>query len=528
MVLSFASGSRWLRVIAGSMLSLSLLLAGCEDMELGSAEADSSPSFGDQTPDDLRFPAGIPVKGLKLPAATGGNGTLTYRWTLDVAGLKLDPVKHTVSGTPILDPGVTRHTYRMGYVVTDADGDSDSLRIEVDIFRPDRLVIGSPISDSLSSTDSSDYYQVTVRQRGTLVVATDIARDSRADNIVRLHGAPGYPSKNRDFDDHIDAVFVDPGTYYISVVVAPGGATGGYDLAAWLIASGDSSFDIDVRYVGSTPTDTKPFDDAVAFWESAITGDLQDLPVLSSDWTCEEGDPSRFGESVDDVTIYVKLEAIDGTGGTLAQAGPCLRRSAAFGGLPTLGVLVLDTADLAAMTAVDLGGTIIHEMAHVLGFGLLWEHFGFLEAPSLDQVGNEVAGQDTHFDGPLAIAEFNSSGIGGSSYTDAKVPVENDTDKYDIGGLDGHWRESVFATESMTPTIDSGVLNPVSTVTIASLEDLGYVVDYTAADTFMLSRSGRSSRHGGTRRSVNLGDDIRRGPVQVVEIPDEVTQLLGR
>ena len=49
----------------------------------------------------------------------------------------------------------------------------------------------------------------------------------------------------------------------------------------------------------------------------------------------------------------------------------------------------------------------------------------------------------------------------------------------------GHWRESIFDTELMTGYGDQGN-DPISRVTIAALQDLGYEVNYDSADNFNL------------------------------------------
>lgn len=36
----------------------------------------------------------------------------------------------------------------------------------------------------------------------------------------------------------------------------------------------------------------------------------------------------------------------------------------------------------------------------------------------------------------------------------------------------------------MTPVLSRGLVNPLSRVTVATLEDIGYTVDYTAADSY--------------------------------------------
>jgi hypothetical protein len=53
------------------------------------------------------------------------------------------------------------------------------------------------------------------------------------------------------------------------------------------------------------------------------------------------------------------------------------------------------------------------------------------------------------------------------------------------GTRDGHWREFVFANELMTGFLNPGP-NPVSRVTIAALQDMGYQVSFDAAEDFTL------------------------------------------
>jgi tetrahydromethanopterin S-methyltransferase subunit E len=117
-------------------------------------------------------------------------------------------------------------------------------------------------------------------------------------------------------------------------------------------------------------------------------------------------------------------------------------------------------------------------MAHVLGYGTIWSARGLL-------VGAVASGgTDPHFIGTRAVDEFNAGG--GTTYSGGlKVPVENTGGN---GTTDSHWRESVFGNELMTGFVDPGV-NPLSRVSIASMGDLGYSVNLTGADDFMLGAS---------------------------------------
>ena len=56
------------------------------------------------------------------------------------------------------------------------------------------------------------------------------------------------------------------------------------------------------------------------------------------------------------------------------------------------------------------------------------------------------------------------------------------------GTAGAHWSEAAFGNELMTGFI-SGIPDPLSTVTIGSLQDMGYTVNYSAADAYTLPGS---------------------------------------
>jgi hypothetical protein len=154
-------------------------------------------------------------------------------------------------------------------------------------------------------------------------------------------------------------------------------------------------------------------------------------------------------------------------------------------------------------------------MGHVLGIGTLWSQLGLLADPSLS------GGTDPHFTGPLAITAFNNAG--GGSYAGQKVPVE---DTGGQGTADAHWRESVFDTELMTGFVGVGT-NPLSAITVQSLDDQGYTVNPGAADPFDL---GPALRLDGAvaGRGIKLHDDIARGPIYTVDEHGAVVGTVAR
>jgi adhesin/invasin len=256
-----------------------------------------------------------------------------------------------------------------------------------------------------------------------------------------------------------------------------------------------TAFDVEVRYnTGTNPTASQlqAFADAEARWEQLITGNLLQESTTLGAGQCGSSSPA-INETIDDVVILVTLAPIDGPNGILGQAGPCWIRDPGTTDeyLPSLGVMEFDTDDLGGLESAGLlEEVILHEMGHVLGFGirLIWDTgFGLLQNPSCGGTGPvcspDLSGADTHFSGTSAVTSFDN--VGGTAWTlGSKVPLENT-----LGGRgtrDSHWRESTFVNELMTGFINGGA-NPLSEVTVASLQDIGYVVNVPGADPYALA-----------------------------------------
>lgn len=287
-------------------------------------------------------------------------------------------------------------------------------------------------------------------------------------------------------------------------------------------------FDIRILHVQAAriaPAAEKFLARAEARWEAAVGANLAPVPITGKAMRAcaPEADhaPVRL---VDDLDIYVSAEEIDGPGSVLAFAGPCHVRSS--DGLPLTGVMVFDVADVAELVAAEgFEATVLHEMGHVLGFGTVWEPKQLLRNPA----NVSSARIDTHFVGERAVASFDRAG--GAEYAAGKVPVEH---LGGVGARNAHWRESVFGPELLTGVFDAGVPNPLSEVTIASLEDIGYRgVDYGAADRYRLrlrsqpTAPRRPNAPGETgRRRFELVDDLRPGPIGVVDSQGRIVRYI--
>jgi len=242
-------------------------------------------------------------------------------------------------------------------------------------------------------------------------------------------------------------------------------------------ATVQTSFDLDVRFVGTAPSAAvqQAFLDAAARIRGVITGDLPDVATGVLDVSeCGVAGAPTINETIDDVVIYAHVGPIDGVGQILGQAGPCYARGTSTTlGLPFLGVMKFDEADLAAMvTNGTITDVMMHEMMHVLGFGSFY--FGKL---------NLVSGFDTEavaFLGANAARACREAG--GTATCASTTPLEGNP-AYGAGTRNSHLREATFDREVMTGFIN-GPVRPFSGITIGAFQDLGYAVNYDAKDTY--------------------------------------------
>jgi len=205
---------------------------------------------------------------------------------------------------------------------------------------------------------------------------------------------------------------------------------------------------------------------AAARWAQVIIGDLPDI-----------NDPDLG--FVDDFRMTVSIGLLgtatgtDGSASALANAVPLQFRNDASG-LPWLGITGIDPSDA---QDPELRNILLHEFGHALGFGALWGE----KKLSLNAGPND-ASTNPFYVGANAVREFNAV-----FHTSQPVmPIENMTaglaGVYGDGSYGVHWRESVMGPELMTSMRDGTM--PLSRITVAAMQDLGYTVDYAAADRF--------------------------------------------
>jgi hypothetical protein len=300
-------------------------------------------------------------------------------------------------------------------------------------------------------------------------------------------------------------------------------------------------YTIEVRNVGPAlrPEVQAALDSAVAKWQRLIYRPIGPTMLTALAGQCGSGSPA-VAEVVPNLLIFARFDSIDGPGKILGQAGPCFIQVGGAHNFTILGQMTFDSADVGTMIAQgSLKPVMLHEMGHVIGFGTLWG------PPSPQIIANCIqlpssAGnvRDTYFSCPKGRAAFDSAG--GTSYTGAslsppggnKVPVENcgastialvGAGNCGASTANGHWSEPVFGNELMTGYIDIGA--PLSVVTVAAQEDLGYAVNYDAADPYVHVFTVRAA---GGAAPLFLGDDIWRGPLHLVDRTGRVIGVINR
>jgi hypothetical protein len=245
-------------------------------------------------------------------------------------------------------------------------------------------------------------------------------------------------------------------------------------IGADVSASVQTDYNIDVRFFGADMTDAQKalFTNAAGRISAVVTGDIPDVTLtnFSSTASCGLDGLPVVNETVDDLLIFASVRNIDGAGGILAEAGPCLFRNTSSGSFAVVGVMLFDAADIESVASRGmLQDVITHEMLHIVGIGTLWDVKNLIAAAGTPSVA--YYGQ---------VGRQGCLDTGGTAVCSASVPVENNGVR---GTADAHWRESTFQSELMTGYVNLGGM-PLSAITVGSLADMGYTVNALAADPF--------------------------------------------
>lgn len=259
-----------------------------------------------------------------------------------------------------------------------------------------------------------------------------------------------------------------------------------------LVAASD--FQLDVRFFGNTPAmdQQQLFLAAARRIRGLITGAVPQVNVPNQNIAslCNASGAPVLNEVVPGMIVYAAVDSIDGRGKVLAQAGGCLIRKYAIGKdsitLPLVGIMIFDRDDWQTMISQgNLQDVITHEMLHLVGVGRsMWTPKGLLRGAGTLEVA---------FTGTRAIQACNEAQ--GVAFCSSGVPVENTGGS---GTADTHWRKTTFGPEIMTgyadrcPSPPAPCSYPLSGITIGALQDIGYTVNFLAADPYVLPATARA------------------------------------
>lgn len=279
------------------------------------------------------------------------------------------------------------------------------------------------------------------------------------------------------------------------VLSAPTNATvaNGTGVGSIINDDGQEGFQIELFFTDpKLPEDTRQiFRQAAARWSQIITGDL---PAAT-----------YGGKVIDDFLLNVTVKNLDPR--LLGQANfyPDSLRPGARG-LPFRGFAEFNSL---YMKAPGIYYTVLHEMGHALGFSPdLWTSPGF----NLVSGWGASGASDPRFLGLNATREFNSY----FATTGTSVPLE---DFQDPGSYGAHWRESVFGKNNELMTyawnVQSTAVNPISRVTIGAMEDIGYTVNYIAADNYVRPGAALATRAAVARPPRTTTTSLSQSPLSL-------------
>jgi hypothetical protein len=312
-----------------------------------------------------------------------------------------------------------------------------------------------------------------------------------------------------------DVYLAEPGLHTMELTLTDDSGRTTTDTVTTFVIDSGAPFTIDVVFFDDadmTLSQRRSFSAAARRWAEVIQSDLPALDVVGA--SCSVS-PSYTG-TIDDLLIFASIGDIDGPAATLARAGPCFDPAAPFP--PRLGIMEFDREDLDILEGnSDLEGVVLHEMGHVLGIGTLWN---VTDDPIVD-LEPAVQPVPCYGEPDPRYIRLNAAAEWQALSGQTTVPVEEGEPD---GTSCGHWNEwdvdfpgdpaieerADLYAELMTGYLDASM--SLSRVTVGALEDLGYAVDYAAADPFTLLSIQDRERRDGAR--VRLTEELVLEPVR--------------
>ncbi len=328
--------------------------------------------------------------------------------------------------------------------------------------------------EEVTSTDTSDFYRFSVNTSGVFTASlTDLTSDAdvrliqdKNNNGVIDQGEVIAWQWERGTASESIRRFLSAGTYTLQVMNYRG-SSALYKVATNFnaAASDDRRFSIQINFLDSSSNLSQAMRNAVleaaSFWENVITH-------------------SSFSNSQ---TLKINISGSNeewrrGAGGMLASAGfENMNKDSTGRWMPTSGAANINTnpivIDILTANINVFRRVMIHEFAHALGFGTYWgsEYYGrnLVNTDKGTYKANSYAG--------WAYGELNGK------FTQTEIPL---TTGVGYGSDYSHWKEQIFGDEIMTHSINFTDM-PISQMTIAAMRDIGWNVNFGAADSFSLA-----------------------------------------
>lgn len=333
--------------------------------------------------------------------------------------------------------------------------------------------------DRVDSADLTNFYRFNVSQSGVFAANLTgltgdadvrLIQDKNQNGAIDSDEILGWQWERGTTSESIRR-FLAAGDYFVQVM-SYGEQSANYSLTTSFTAAltDPQAFEFEISFGQSLSGLTKASRDAIisaaSYWEGIIT----------SRSAITRSDPLK---------VLIRGESLNNSNGTpdtgtLALSGPDF-------GLDGPNLVIsggTSTINLRRAAEFDanpgyLREIMIHEFAHILGFGTLWEPARFMNS------------NGTIFSIGKALVDRTTSTYSANSYTgwaygelmgvsgQVAVPIEPQ--------VFAHWDESRFDAELMTPYAETpGVLTPTSKLTLAALRDLGWTINMGAAQAFTL------------------------------------------
>jgi hypothetical protein len=326
------------------------------------------------------------------------------------------------------------------------------------------LDTGLTLEGSLGSNDLLDVYQFSLSETEELSISLNGLSGDADVEVFDANGESLGFSANADTAEELLSGILDEGTYYIAVNSFDGVPT---------------DYNLDVVTSDNTPTDDGgEFNIEIAFGQGSegLSQQMADAVLEAAQFWENAITESSFGE---DHTLTIRVGGTVQDENVLASATFTEGANDANGNLlPTLGFSNINinpntvnalSSDIEFFTRV-----MIHEFGHVMGIGTLWETNNLIDPTTATYNANTYAG--------IAYGELLGTD------TPTAIPL---TTGVGPGSDLSHWDEGIFSNELMTYAAEGpGTSMPASIMTLASLQDLGWNVNYDIAEFYPDGFSG--------------------------------------